>query len=369
MLLFDAHLDLAWNALSWNRDLTKPAAESRAVEREMTDHPGRARGTVTLPDMRRGDVFACLATLLCRANPKAQKPTGHARRDLDCFDQRLACAHARGQLGYYRLLEELGEATIIKSSQDLDAHVANWRQGGGSAKEPIGLIVAMEGADPIASPRQVERWFADGLRTVGIAHYGPSAYGVGTGFSGPLTPAGVELMKELDRVGMILDLTHSCDETFYQALDTFHGPVHASHNNVRALVPGDRQYSDEQIKLLIQRGAVIGAVCDDWQLLPNYKRGETPREAVTLAHVADTIDHICQLAGNANHVGIGSDLDGGFGTEQSPLEIDTIADLQKLAAVLKSRGYGEADVERIFHGNWLRFFRANLPGGNRGAAS
>ncbi|MEA2736674.1 MAG: rane dipeptidase, partial [Humisphaera sp.] len=144
-------------------------------------------------------------------------------------------------------------------------------------------------------------------------------------------------------------------------LDVFHGPVHASHNNVRALVPGDRQYSDEQIKLLIQRNAVIGAVCDNWQLHPKYKRGETLRELITLKNVADTIDDICQLAGNTNHVGIGSDLDGGFGTEQSPLELDTIADMQKLAPILESRGYTEADIQKIFHGNWLRFFRENLP--------
>jgi membrane dipeptidase len=369
MLLFDAHLDLAWNALSWNRDLTRPLAESREVEKAMTDHPGRGQGTVALPEMRRGGVAVCLSTLLCRANPKAQKLTGHVRRDLDCATQQHACAHARGQLGYYRVLEEMGEATIIKTSQELDQHWRRWEQGGGGgggddrakSKTPLGFIIAMEGADPIVSPAQAQRWFNDGLRTVAIAHYGPSAYGVGTGSSGPLTPMGVELMKELDRVGMILDLTHSSDPTFFQALDTFHGPVHASHNNVRKLVPGDRQYSDEQIKLLVQRNAVIGAVCDSWQLVPNYKRGDTPREAVTLSNVADTIDYICQLAGNTNHVGIGSDLDGGFGTEQSPLETDTIADLQKLGPILLSRGYSAADVEKIFHGNWLRFFRENLP--------
>jgi len=363
MLLFDAHLDLAWNALSWNRDLIKPLADSREFEKEVTDHPGRGKGTVALPEMRRGGLAVCLSTLLCRANPKAQKPPGHVRRDLDVATQHHACAHARGQLGYYRLLEELGEATILTTSQQLDEHWRRWQQPGehANAKTPLGFIIAMEGADPIVSPAQAERWFRDGLRTVGIAHYGPSAYGVGTGFSGPLTPAGVELLEELDRLGMILDLTHSSDPTFFQALDVFHGPVHASHNNVRKLVPGDRQYSDEQIKLLIQRNAVIGAVCDNWQLHPNYKRGETPRESITLNNVVDTIDHICQLAGNTSHVGIGSDLDGGFGTEQSPLEIDTIADMQKLGPILASRGYSHGDIERIFHGNWLRFFRGNLP--------
>jgi membrane dipeptidase len=363
MLLFDAHLDLAWNALSWNRDLTRPLSESREIEREMTDHPGRGNSTVALPDMRRGEVACCLSTLLCRANAKAQKPAGHVRRDLDCATQQHACAHARGQLGFYRLLEEMGEATIITTSRQLDAHWRRWQHvdDGAKSKLPLGFIIAMEGADPIVSPAQAERWFADGLRTVGLAHYGASAYGVGTGSSGPLTLAGVELLKEFDRLGIILDLTHSSDPTFFQALDVFRGPVHASHNNVRKLVPGDRQYGDEQIKLLIQRDAVIGAVCDNWQLHPNYKRGETPRELITLNNVADTIDHICQLAGNTNHVGIGSDLDGGFGTEQSPLEIDTIADLQKLAPILAGRGYSQADIEKIFHANWLRFFRQNLP--------
>jgi membrane dipeptidase len=365
MLLFDAHLDLAWNALSWNRDLTRPLAESRDAERELTDHPGRGKGTVALPDMRRGEVAVCLATLLCRANAKAQKPAGHARRDLDCATQQIACAHARGQLGYYRLLEELGEATILTTGAQLDQHWQRWQHAGGgsdaNAKLPLGFIIAMEGADPIVSPAQAERWFADGLRTVGIAHFGPSAYGVGTGTAGPLTPAGVELLRELDRLGVILDLTHSSDPTFFQALDIFRGPVHASHNNARKLVPGDRQYSDEQIKLLVQRNAVIGAVCDNWQLHTGYKRGETPRELITLNNVADTIDHVCQVAGDTNHVGIGSDLDGGFGTEQSPLEVDTIADLQKLAPILASRGYGQADIEKILHGNWLRFFRQNLP--------
>jgi membrane dipeptidase len=160
---------------------------------------------------------------------------------------------------------------------------------------------------------------------------------------------------------MILDLTHSSDTSFFQALDHFQGPVLASHNNCRALVPGDRQYSDEQIKLLIQRNAVIGTALDAWMLKPNYQHGQTPRGTVTLANVVDNIDHICQLAGNTNHVGIGSDLDGGFGDEQTPAEIDSIADIQKLEPVLRSRGYAQQDIEKIFHGNWLRFFRQHLP--------
>ena len=136
----------------------------------------------------------------------------------------------------------------------------------------------MEGGDPIITPAQSEKWFEEGLRFVGLAHYGKSAYAVGTGDAGPLTPAGVELLKEFDRLGMIVDLTHSSDPSFFQALEVFSGPVIASHNNCRAIIPGDRQYSDEQIKLLIQRNAVIGGFnCDGWMLLPDYKHGQTPK--------------------------------------------------------------------------------------------
>jgi membrane dipeptidase len=199
------------------------------------------------------------------------------------------------------------------------------------------------------------------LRVVGLAHYGPSAYAVGTGEAGPLTPGGVELLKQFDRLGMIVDLTHSSDPSFFQALEVFHGPVLASHNNCRALVPGDRQYSDEQIKHLISRGGVIGVAFDAWMCKAGYVAGNTPREDVPLTNVIDHIDHICQIAGNTNHVAIGSDLDGGFGFEQTPQGIDTIADLQKLSPLLADRGYKEADIEAIFHGNWLHFFSRALP--------
>jgi membrane dipeptidase len=160
---------------------------------------------------------------------------------------------------------------------------------------------------------------------------------------------------------MILDATHLSDTSFFQALDTFGGPVLASHNNCRALVPDGRQFSDEQIRRLIERGAVIGAVLDAWMLAPGWVKGQTTREVVALDAVADHIDHICQLAGNARYAAIGSDLDGGYGTEQVPVGLDRISDLQKLDAILSRRGYPPESIDAIFHGNWLRFFREHLP--------
>jgi membrane dipeptidase len=201
------------------------------------------------------------------------------------------------------------------------------------------------------------------LRVVGLAHYGLSAYAHGTGVSGGLTSRGVDLLKAMDEVGMVLDVTHLADESFWQALEKFRGPVLASHNNCRALVPGERQFSDEQIRCLIERDSVIGVALDSWMLYAGYDPGRTPNTLVSLEAAVDHLDHICRLAGDSKHAAIGSDLDGGFGTEQSPGDLDTIADLQKIPAILRKRGYAEAEVEAVMHGNWLRFFQQAWRGG------
>jgi membrane dipeptidase len=215
----------------------------------------------------------------------------------------------------------------------------------------------MEGADPVLSPDQVEEWWTAGLRIIGPAHYGVSPYAHGTGTEGGLFPPGKPLLKVMERVGMILDVTHLSDQCFDEALDAYGGPVLASHHNCRALVPNQRQLTDDQIKRLVARGAVIGAALDAWMLYPGWVRGETSPEVVNMEAMINHIDRVCQLAGNARHAGIGTDLDGGFGREQSPHDLDTIADLQRVPEMLRRRGYPETDVEGIMYSNWVRFFR------------
>lgn len=358
--IIDSHLDLSWNAFSWGRDITAPLQTINAAERHMTDERARGKATTCLPELRRAGVTVCLATVLARA-PRFHEPPseGYLRTRLDHPNQEIACAVARGQLAYYRQLEQRGEVRFLCSRADLGVHWAAWSQT--SDHSPIGLILAMEGADPITSPGELERWWNDGLRSLGLVHYGHGRYATGTGVDGPLTPQGIDLLREMRRVGMILDVTHMADESFFEALDCFDGPVMASHNNCRALVPGQRQFSDEQIRLLLERDAVIGVAFDAWMLYPGWEIGCTNREVVELAAAADHIDHICQLAGNCDHVAIGSDLDGGFGTEQTPVGLDSIADLQKLVGILAHRGYKPDSIDGIFHGNWLRHFLRHLP--------
>jgi membrane dipeptidase len=166
-------------------------------------------------------------------------------------------------------------------------------------------------------------------------------------------------LKEMEALNLILDVTHLTDEGFNEALDLYRGPIWASHHNARKLVPTQRQLDDEQIKRLIERGAVIGGMLDCWAM--DIRFIDTVSDPwqldIRLERLVDHWDHICQVAGNSLHVAIGSDLDGIFGTEQTPWDMDSIADLQKYQAILCKRGYSAEDIENIFHKNWLRFLR------------
>ena len=348
MLIIDSHLDLAWNAVSWNRDLTKTVAEIRRAEAGLIGQ-GRGQNTVAFPEMRRGEVGISLATVLARAS-------GLREPLLDYQSREIAYAVAQGQLAYYRIMESQGRLRMLRDGASLGAHLTEWKTNP-HANTPLGFIFSMEGADPILSPAKVGEWWNAGLRVVGIVHYGANAYAHGTGEFGGLTALGRDLLKAMDEIGMVLDVTHLADESFWPAIETYQCPILASHNNCRALVPGQRQFSDEQMRALIQRGAVIGTAFDVWMLSPGFIPGQTPNSAVSLEAVVDQIDHLCQLAGNSWHAAIGSDLDGGFGREQSPYDLDTIADLQKIPALLGKRGYKDEDVQAIMHGNWIRFFR------------
>lgn len=349
MLIIDAHLDLAWNALQWNRNIQYSVYTIRTGESNLSG-PGRGQGTVALPEMRTGRVVLCFATLLARS-------TGRAIQNLDYSSPYQAYATAQGQLAYYRALSEAGEVRLVTNKRELDEHFTAWLQWESDPSLPqpkIGLVISMESADPILAPEQLQDWYDMGIRMIGPAHYGPGRYAGGTSTELGLGFEGKQLLHEMDRFGILLDLTHLSDQAFWEALDSFNGQVLASHNNCRSLVPHQRQFDNKQIHAVIERDGVIGVALDSWMLRAGWTRGAKENERVTLAHVADHIDHICQLAGNSQHAAIGSDLDGGFGREQSPVDLDTIADLQRLAEILSKRGYGDPDITAIMYGNWLQ---------------
>lgn len=358
-LIVDAHLDLAMNAVEWNRDLTRPLAEIRACEAHLRDRPDRGRGTVCLPEMRRGGVGLCVATQIARLEHEAYSPVFGWRSAAQAW------AMTQAQRAWYEAMEEAGEMVCIRDRAGLEAHLALWgdADAAAAAQPPIGFVLSLEGADSLIGIAQLERAYRYGLRALGPAHFGPGVYARGTGSEGRLPPRGVELLREADRLGLILDLTHLSDDSFWQALELYRGAVWASHHNARALVPHQRQLSDEMFRALAERGAVVGVALDGWMLVPGWQRGVTsPRSAdLRLDRLVDHIDHFCQLVGNARHVGIGSDLDGAFGTEQTAQDLQSIADLQSLGPLLRNRGYTQEDVDGILHGNFVGMLRRALP--------
>jgi membrane dipeptidase len=352
MFTIDAHLDLSMNALEWNRDLKQPLPEINRREIGLTDKPDRAKATVSLPELRKGNIGLVVATQIGRyVAPDNPMPGWRSPEQ--------AWAQTQGQMAWYTAMEEAGEMVQVNDLQSLENHVALWKDGKPNEKKPVGYILSLEGADSIVTVGHLERAYNYGLRAVGPAHYGPGRYANGTDATGHLGAQGIALLKEMERLNIILDATHLCDNAFWDALNHFNGHIWASHNLCRALVNHNRQYSDEMIKELVGRGAVIGAALDAWMMVPGWVRGvSTPKGMnCNLDVVANHIDHICQLAGNTLHVGMGTDLDGAFGREQCPYDLETIADLQKVPAILKKRGYTETDIENMMYGNWLRFLR------------
>lgn len=350
-LILDSHLDLGFSALQINRDLTQPAKTVRVADSEPTM---RSFGscTTTFPELHKGHVGIVFGTVMSRIDPNDQW-TGTGM-----YDQTQCHGVGMGHYSVYKAMERDGIITQIHTTEDLDASIEAWKNP--QADTPIGLVLAMESADPILDPEQVPFWYDLGLRIVSISHYGTSSYCHGTGTEGGLLDRGRPLLDALKEAGIIVDLTHTTDQAFWEILDHYDGPVAASHHNCRALVPGQRQLTDDMIKAIVERGGVIGAAFDAWMLDPDWKR-EMPCWAqttqATIETVVDHIDHISQLVGNANHSGIGSDLDGGFGQEQSPRDLNTIADLQRIPDILEKRGYSETDIGNIMSENWIRLLK------------
>ena len=365
-LIFDAHLDLAMNALEWNRDLRWSQERIRRWELSMSDRKDRGNNTVCFPEMRKGGVGLCVATQIARNSGYFHKLPGWSSPE-------QAWAQTQGQLAWYREMERQGEMVQIRNRAELDRHLELWRSGPNEddlrdvavdsrtprKKRPIGYILSLEGADSIVTLEHLERSFADGLRALGPAHYGPGRYAHGTDAEGPLTPIGRDLLKEMNKLGIILDVTHLCDETFWEALDLYDGPLWASHQNCRALAPWNRQFADDQIKAVAERGGVLGMAFDAIMMIPGWvhRRSKPADFQLKIERICDHIDHICQLTGSAKHIGIGTVLDGGYGNEQTPMDLGSIADLQSIPGLLRSRGYSTEDIDGIMWKNFVDFLR------------
>lgn len=331
MFIADAHLDLAYNVVR-GRDPRRPAVEQPVADKEIA--------TVGLPDLRAGGVGLICATIFC--SPASYREGGYR-------DGEEARRQALGQLTTYRQWIDEGLMRFVKRGEDL-------RDPANGSVTQATAILLLEGGDAIRSPDDLPAWFDAGLRVVGLAWRRTRAAG-GTGEPGGLTDFGRLLVREFDQIGILHDLSHLAEDAFWELLQQSRRPVMATHSNCRAIVPTDRQLSDPMIKAIAQRGGVIGINFYEKFLLPPAEVG---KRRATLADVVLHIRHICDTTSSAAHVGLGTDMDGGLGREQIPVEITTSADLPRLAEALSAAGFGDEDVGRIMGGNWLDFFRRTL---------
>ncbi len=351
--IIDAHLDMSMNAMEYNRDLKQSVMKIREREDGLKDKPDRAKGVVALPELRKGRVGLVVATQIARFVKEGSELLGW-------HSPEQAWAQTQAQLAWYKAMEAGGEMNQITNGQQLEEHLKLWANTSiPDQDKPVGYLLSLEGADSLVTLDYLDVAWEYGLRALGPAHYGPGRYADGTGMDGPLHKEGVQLLKKMDNLGIILDVTHLTDDGFYQAMEIFSGPVWASHHNCRTLVDHQRQLNDDQIKMLIERGAVIGASLDVWMMVDGWERGKSgpEKDGAPLARIVDHWQHICEIAGNTDHIAIGSDLDGMFGKEQCPYDLETIADLQQLPELLSQRGFTSMDIQKIMHDNWLRFLR------------
>jgi len=347
-LIVDAHEDIAFNVLALGRDVRRSALETRRLE-QGTDVPGR-NGTcmVGLPEWIAGRVAIVFGTIY----------VSPARRGMSSSRQvytNAAEAHALGQEQldlYHRLADDEKQIALIGTNADLDGVLSSW----GDDHPVVGIVPLMEGADPIREPGEAELWFERGVRLVGLSWKSGTRFAGGDATHDALSDAGRELLEVMADLGMTLDVSHLSEPAFYEAVGRFEGTVVATHANPRAIVPGARQLSDEMVRRLGDRDGVIGIVPANSFLRPDWQTTQA-----TLSDLVAAIDHVCQVIGDAAHVGLGSDFDGGFGAGDTPPALDTVADLQRIGPALGEAGYQEEDIEAILSGNWLRVLRAALP--------
>lgn len=353
MLIFDAHLDLALNAIDLNRDLRQSVDDIRAQELSLgMSEPGRCTNTLSFPELRSSEVAVCLTTLLARREEPINHHFGWTTPQA-CY----AIAHAH--LSYYRAMEQAGYLRMIRTGAELRNHFECF--GTDPAQTPLGFILTMEGADPLLRPDTIFEFHQAGLRALGLTHYGANRYGGGTRSEVGLALDALPLLKYCEELGIVIDMTHLSDVAFWQVAERFQGRIHASHQNARGICNWQRQFSDDQIRVIIERDGVLGVSMDVIMLEDGFVRGQSVPQA-TLERAVDQVEYVRELSGGTiRHVGLGTDLDGGYGCEQTPADLNRYRDLQKLVGIMERRGFSRQDIEAVFYGNWLRFFAESLP--------
>jgi membrane dipeptidase len=337
---FDAHLDLAFLA---------------ETGRDMHTDPEDARGryipaAVTLPSLAEGGVSRVLATVFTEAVEDPAAPdaeTGAFAYPLGNRDAAYVCGMR--QLKLYHAWQDAG---LISLPNREPARAPE-------APPPLRAGILVENADPITDPDELELWTQGGVVAIGLAWVTRGHYASGNGVpsAGPdtgLTDAGRALVARMDELGLVHDASHLNDRSLADLFDATDTRIIASHSNCRALIDAanQRHLTDDAIREIVRRDGVIGLnLCSTFL---DKAAGQTGRASID--DCVRHIEHICDIAGDRAHIGMGSDMDGGFSAARLPEGIDRPAHLERIAGALRNRGWSDDDLAAFRSGNWRRVF-------------
>ena len=354
MPILDAHHNIAFNAQQLGRDHTAWSWQARQA-----DPRSIPPATNSLPDCLLAGVGIVFGGIRAVPESDLSRPAWqrHSYRTLD--DARILAGWQMDH--YHRLADENDAIQLIVTRADLDAVIDSWDAGNPLSAHRLGIVPALDGADAIADPLEIEEWHDRGVRIIAPAG-GTTRFCGSAAEDGDLTALGYDLLEAMAGHAMLLDISAMSERASHNAIERYEGAIIASHANPRHFRDSRRCLSDAAIRALAERDGAIGIMVYNGYLRRDWHPGDRQRR-VSLSHWVDAVDYVCQLTGSAAHAGLGSDIDGGYALRALPNEVDSAADLWLLDEALRRRGFADDDIADILSGNMLRQLRRALPDG------
>lgn len=336
----DGHIDLAY-LQERGRDMTLPADQVK---------DDQVPAAVTLRSLAEGKVRTVIGTIFVQHRNTVETDKGEKLGPWCFSSDDEAYLAAMRQLGIYR-----------DWTQDQWVHLLTGGESGRPqstfSRDQINLIILMEGAAGLRRAEDLQTFYAGGVRLISLTWKdgtrwagGDNQHGVG------ISSEGRTLLKEIDRLGMIHDVSHLSEASFWTVLSETQRPKVATHSNCRVLLPGkqhpERHLSDEQIKALVNVGGIIG--------INLFTKFLNVAQRAVITDVITHIRHMTDITGRDDFLAIGSDMDGGFSADELPGDLTLPDHLPRLLDALSKAGYSDAMIKGFAEENWKHFLGRHL---------
>ena len=323
---FDAHLDLAYLAEMGRDMLADPP-----------DHPEHP-AALTLKSLTQSHVQRAVATVFVQ--PRGLDSSGHMVDGPWCYSSpQEAYQQSLRQINWYHQWHNSGHLNLADSIDH-------------ESSQTLELLLLLEGAAGIRTLDDLTDFHRRGIRILALTWVNGTQWAGGDQSGGDVTTEGIKLLSRADELAMVHDVSHLSEQAFWTVMEKTSQPKIASHSNCRSLLPGkqhpERHLSDQQILALANANGVIG--------INLFSKFLVSTGTAAISDVVRHIQHIVQLTGRTDIVGLGSDMDGGFSARDLPTGIRRPADLGKICDALATANFTDTAIEQFAWGNWNLFF-------------